>query len=79
MGQRSRRGTFPGPLGEEPELEVEILGFSPQLLGLRQWGLTQYGTRSQANEIWFYLGSGDALLGPVHTVSSQGCYRGPLT
>lgn len=36
MGQRSRRGSFPGPVGEEPELEMEMLGFSLQLLGLRQ-------------------------------------------
>jgi hypothetical protein len=28
MGQRSGRGTFPGLVGEESELEVEMLGFS---------------------------------------------------
>lgn len=75
MGQRSGRGTFPGLVGEESELEVEMLGFS-----LNCWDLDKRGL-AQAKEIWFSLGSGDALLGTVHSVSSkgQGCYKGPLT
>lgn len=73
MGQRSGRGTFPGPVGEEFELEVEMLGFSPQLLGLRQKG---FGPGKK--EIWFSLGSGDALLASVSS-KGQGCYKGPLT
>lgn len=87
-GPKAWNGDFPRACGEEPELEV-MLGFFPQLLGLRQicvcaglgvgWGVAQSGKSSQADETWFSLGSGDDLLGPVPSVSSQGCYRGPLT
>lgn len=62
MDQSSGSGIFPGPVGEEPELEVGMLGFSPPLLGLRQKGFGLFWHSSQANEIWFSLGFGDALL-----------------
>lgn len=35
-GPRAWNGDFPRACVEEPELEVEMLGFFPQLLGLRQ-------------------------------------------
>lgn len=44
-GPRAWNGDFPRACVEEPELEVEMLGFFPQLLGLRQMWVLGVGGR----------------------------------
>lgn len=75
-------GTFPGPVGEEPELEVEMLGFFLQLLGFRQtWeggSLARVFRQMRPGFPWD-LGMTYWELVPSVSSKDRSCYRGPLT